>query len=226
MKNIILGMLTLVLLSACTSTHIDEPKKVTVPIRSMQKKVVKKEKMRGIKIKNWDESFNQVYKNKKVKEMRLSFEHKEYSENDDISFSLDTDRYEGYLTVFYIDEKQKPTLLYPNPDIKVTKIAGKHQFPEDFSPLSRLKAKKNSKSSEKEKATIYTLLSARPIKSISAIVNKDGFLNYLENLSIKAKSRGITLEESTSIEQNRPTLILDTNHEFKMQLGRYEFFIK
>ena len=87
------------------------------------------------------------------------------------------------------------TFLQPNPVSPLSQMRGSRSFPKDFTNGAfDIKAIKNCKACEKEKTTIYALLTKEPIANIEKRITSGKLLSFYKN-SQKAKrvTRGIQL---------------------------------
>jgi len=94
-----------------------------------------------------------------------------YSQNQTIRFSVDTNNKTGYLYIIYLDDKGETTLLYPNAQSPLTELNGKYIFPRDFGGM-QITATKDCKGCQKERTTVYAVLSKEPISDINSLKAK------------------------------------------------------
>ena len=128
---------------------------------------------------------------------------KVYSQNQAIRFSVDTKGKTGYLYIIYLDEKGNTALLYPNEKSPLTELNGKYVFPRDFGGM-QITATKDCKGCEKERTTVYAILSKDPISDIKNL--KSGHLTQGKGLSM--------------------TLPGDSAQNSNINIGKIDFFVK
>ena len=97
---------------------------------------------------------------------------KVYSQNQIIQFIVDTKGKTGYLYIVYLDDKGNTSLLYPNAQSPLTELNGKYLFPRDFGGM-KITATKDCKGCQKERTTVYAILSKNPIADINNLKAKN-----------------------------------------------------
>lgn len=113
-----------------------------------------------------------------------------YSENEPVRFIVDTGKNEGYLYIIYLDNNGNTGLLYPNANSPLSEMGGKYLFPNDFGNMN-IRATKDCKNCEKEKTSVYALLSKEPILDIKNI-SKSELLSFFGESS--AQSKGLSMD--------------------------------
>lgn len=126
-----------------------------------------------------------------------------YAQNQTIQFSVDTKGKTGYLYIVYLDDKGKTALLYPNTQSPLTELNGKYVFPRDFGGM-QITATKECKGCEKERTTVYAILSKDPIADIKQL--KATHLMQGKGLSMKLPG--------------------DTVSNSNINIGKIDFFVK
>jgi hypothetical protein len=126
-----------------------------------------------------------------------------YSQNQTIRFSIDTNKKTGYLYIIYLDDKGETTLLYPNAQSPLTELNGKYIFPRDFGGM-QITATKDCKGCQKERTTVYAVLSKEPISDIKGLKAKH---------LIQGKGLSMTLPGAPGKNSN-------------INIGKIDFFVK
>jgi len=138
-----------------------------------------------------------------------------YNEGQNISFVVDTKGKMGYLYIMSVDN-DSVTLLQPNPDSPLSQMRGKRTFPEDFTDGKfYIKAVKNCQSCQKEKTTLYALLTKKPIDGIKKKITGDTLLSFYKN-SQQAKlfTKGIA------------RVTIQNNDSANLSIGKADFFVE
>lgn len=131
-----------------------------------------------------------------------------YAVNEPIQFIVDTGEEEGYLYIIYLDDKGNTEILYPNKNAPSSEMSGDFLFPRDFGNM-HIRATKNCTGCDKERTTIYAILSKKPILDIKNIT-KDTLLNITQ-----PKNRGLSLELNNN-----------NNISANLNVTKIDFFIK
>ncbi len=92
---------------------------------------------------------------------------KVFYEDDNISFTIDTEMREGYIYCLYIDSTGTVESLYPNRFSPLEKISGGYTFPRDFGII--LTATKDCTDCKEENTKIYVFYSKELILDIDKI---------------------------------------------------------
>jgi len=140
---------------------------------------------------------------------------KKYKEGENLSFVVDTKGKIGYLYIMSVDN-DSVTVLQPNPDSPLEEMRGKRSFPEDFTDgRFYIKTVKHCKSCEKEKTTLYALLTKKPIEGIDKTITGDNLLSFYKN-SQKAKKVTRGIERVT----------IKNNNNANLSIGKADFFVE
>jgi len=136
----------------------------------------------------------------------------EYNTGDFINFTLNTNNQQGYLTILFV-EGEKTTVLYPNPRALSKLISGSYTFPRDFGNF-KVRAFKNCNGCQKDKTSIYLMLTPEPLPNIQSRTNK-GLLKF---------TKGSTIDMAISKDAE---LVFDEPAKTSsgIMIGRYEFFV-
>ena len=186
--QITLLLMGLIVLIGCESK---KPEVVVVPAKvTLQKVAVATTSVKDIK----SASFGKISVEGK----------KSYSSNQPIQFKIDTKGKTGYLYIVYLDNKGETALLYPNAKSPLTELNGKYVFPRDFGGM-KINATKECKGCEKEKTTVYAILSKERIADISNISASD----------LGSQSKGLKMDLDTKVP-----------HNSNINVGKIEFFVK
>ena len=144
--------------------------------------------------------------------MKLYYDKTTYHDGDSVTFELDTQGDQGYLSIFYVDGNDV-TILYPNPFVQNKMIGGNYRFPDDFSDGEfTLEAYKSCQGCEEEKTTIYTLLTSEPITNLQDVASK-GLTSFN-----KESEQAIKVSRAVRIKAMKPTT--------QAKLGKYTFIVK
>jgi hypothetical protein len=148
------------------------------------------------------------------KKMSISYNKTKYKTGDSVQFTIDTNGDRGYLTIFYIDGNDV-TILYPNGFVSAKKISGRYTFPNDLSNGKfELEAYKSCGNCNKEKTTIFAILSSKNITDMGKI-KKDDLISFPKNSKeSKIMSRAVRIKAQSNSSYLKP------------QLGKYEFIVK
>jgi len=133
-----------------------------------------------------------------------------YSQNEPVRFIVDTGKNEGYLYIIYLDNQGNTGLLYPNANSPLSEMGGKYIFPNDFGNMN-IRATKDCKGCEKEKTSVYALLSKEPIVDIKNI-SKSELLSFAGES--KSQGKGLSMD----LGGDAPTA--------GVSVGKLEFFVE
>lgn len=149
----------------------------------------------------------------KIGKMNISNNQKSYNTGDFITFGLDTKGKQGYLTILFV-ENDKVTVLYPNPRAFSKVIAGKYTVPRDFGNF-KVRAFKNCNGCQKDKTSIYVMLTPQPIPNIQNMTNQK-LLSFA-----KGSSMDMAISKDVDLVFDEPTKRPSSG----MMVGRYDFFV-
>ncbi|HHB95405.1 MAG TPA: caspase family protein, partial [Campylobacterales bacterium] len=156
---------------------------------------------------------DKMSENPQLNQLRISNALSSYNTNDFVNFSFDTNGARGYLSVLFV-ERNKVTVLYPNPKVVSKEIQGRYSFPKDFFNF-KVRAFKNCNGCQEDKTTIYLLLTPQPLSSLNSM-SRDKLLSFSkESNRAKVISKDVELVESQPTKQSSGLLI-----------GRYEFVVR
>ncbi len=159
------------------------------------------------------ETLDGLMHSSRVQPMKLYHDKTTYHDGDSVTFKLDTQGDQGYLSIFYVDGNDV-TILYPNSFVENKIIKGRYRFPEDFSNGKfTLEAYKSCGNCKEEQTTIYTLLTSEPISNIQDVASK-GLTSFA-----KVSEQSKELSRAVRIKAMQPSTQ-------KPQLGKYEFVVK
>ena len=151
--------------------------------------------------------------NPRIGKINISNTQNSYNTGEFIAFGLNTHKQQGYLTILFV-ENNKITVLYPNPKAPSAVISGNHTFPKDFGNF-KVRAFKNCNGCQKDKTSIYVMLTPQPIANIENMTNQK-LLSFAKGSTIdKAISKDVELVF------DEPTKTPSSG----MMVGRYDFFV-
>jgi len=131
-----------------------------------------------------------------------------------VNFTIDTNAHDGYLTILYVD-KNDVTVLYPNHKAKSKLINGKYNFPKDFGKLE-IETYKNCKNCEKEKTSVYVLLTQKPFAQIEK-KTKTKLLSFAKkSLEAEIMSKAVRIKNQSKQNSKKSQNLL---------IGKYEFLV-
>jgi len=140
---------------------------------------------------------------------------KNYKEGEKLSFVVDTKGQVGYLYIMSVDDSSV-TVLQPNPDSPLEQMRGKRSFPEDFTDGAfYIKTVKNCKSCQKEKTSIYALLTKEPIEGIQQKIVDNKLLSFHKNS-----------QQATRAMRGVERIHVKTSGRANLSIGKTEFFVE
>jgi hypothetical protein len=151
--------------------------------------------------------------NPQITKINITNKQNSYNTNDFITFGLDTNGKQGYLTILFV-ENDKVSVLYPNPKAFSKVIGGRYVFPRDFGNF-KVRAFKNCNGCQKDKTSIYMMLTPQPIPNIQNMTNQ----------KILSFAKGSTTDMAISKDVD---LVFDEPNKTPssgMMVGKYEFFV-
>ena len=149
----------------------------------------------------------------KIGKINISNNQNSYNTGDFITFGLNTKGKQGYLTILFV-ENDKVTVLYPNPRAFSKEIAGKYTVPKDFGNF-KVRAFKNCNGCQKDKTSIYVMLTPQPIPNIQNMTNQK-LLSFA-----KGSSMDMAISKDVDLVFDEPTKTPSSG----MMVGRYDFFV-
>ena len=160
---------------------------------------------------------DRLVNNPQIDKINITNNKDSYNTGEFITFDLDTKGKQGYLTTLFV-EKNKVTVLYPNPKAFSKLISGSYTVPKDFGNF-KIRAFKNCNGCQKDKTSIYMMLTPQPLTNIANMTNKK-LLSFAKGSTMdKAISKDVALvfDESSKTPTKTPSST--------MMVGRYEFFV-
>ena len=184
------------------------------PTNNSRQAIVVKTRYQAMQKPNLDITLEDVLK-EKSNLIEVRGLEKNYKEGENLSFVVDTKGKIGYLYIMSVDN-DSVTVLQPNPDSPLAEMRGERSFPEDFtSGAFYIKTVKNCKSCQKEKTTVYALLTKTPIDGIDKTITGENLLSFYKNSQqAKRAMRGIK------------RIHLDNNNSANLSIGKADFFVE
>ena len=156
---------------------------------------------------------DRLVNNPQIDKINISNNKDSYNTGEFITFELDTKGREGYLTTLFV-EKNKVTVLYPNLRAFSKLINGRYSVPRDFGNF-KIRAFKNCNGCQKDKTSIYLMLTPQPLTNIANMTNQ----------KLLSFAKGSTIDRAISKDVD---LVFDrpaTKPSSGVMVGRYEFFV-
>ena len=156
---------------------------------------------------------NRLVNNPQIDKINISNNKTSYNTGEFITFDLDTKTKQGYLTILFV-EKNKVTVLYPNPRAFSKLIAGRYSVPRDFGNF-KIRAFKNCNGCQKDKTSIYLMLTPQPLSNIANMTNQ----------KLLSFAKGSTMDRAISKDVD---LVFDEptkTPSSAIMVGRYDFFV-
>jgi len=158
-------------------------------------------------------ALDRLVANPQISKINISNANGGYNTGDFVTFGLDTHQQQGYLTILFV-ENNKITVLYPNPKAPSKIVGGGYAFPRDFGNF-KLRAFKNCNGCQKDKTSIYLMLTPQPINNIQNMTNRK-LLSFLKGSNMdKAISKDVELVFDEPSKTSNSGLMV----------GRYDFFV-
>jgi len=151
--------------------------------------------------------------NSQIAKINISNAKGDYNTGDFVSFTLNSNSNQGYLTILFV-EKNKTTVLYPNPKAFSKVIGGSYAFPRDFGNF-KVRAFKNCNGCQKDKTSIYLILTPNPISNIQNMTNQK-LLSFT-----KGSTMDMAISKDVDLIFDEPTKTPSSS----VMVGRYEFFV-
>jgi hypothetical protein len=136
-----------------------------------------------------------------------------YNTGEFVNFKLDTNGNRGYLTILFV-EGEKTTVLYPNPRALSKVISGNYTFPRDFGNF-KVRAFKNCNGCQKDKTSIYLILTPQPLTNIQNITTQKLFS------FTNGSNRDRAIRKDVELIFDEPTKTPSSS----LMVGRYDFFV-
>ncbi len=156
---------------------------------------------------------DRLVSNPQIDKINITNNKDSYNTGEFITFDLDTKGKQGYLTILFV-EKNKVTVLYPNPRAFSKLINGRYSVPRDFGNF-KIRAFKNCNGCQKDKTSIYLMLTPQPLPNIQNMTN--------QKLLSFAKGSNMDMAISKDVE-----LVFDEpikRPSSGIMVGRYDFFV-